>query len=291
MKDIKGFKNLFNVKIPCDEHFDYYIDVLSRTHEFKDINKYIELYENMELICGGNSKDYTHRKSNLIIEYLKSTSAYKNIISDNTLPLSYNKNQFKGDIGQKYLSIDLSQANWQVFKYFDTSDELPGTYNELLDKFDCLDILKYSKNFRQFIFGNLNPKKQQSIQAFFMNSLVKSMSLDNIAFNLVDFKNDEIIITGYDESIYDYINNRKLKFKMTEHMLDSVNTRQFYELGTDNILYKKLYNTNGNRFYIDIKKYVLNEPLDMRDLYFRDNGELAIWYIDKETLKSLLNEQ
>lgn len=290
MKDINRFKKLFGIKTPCEEHFDYYISVLSRTYKYSDIYENIKLYEEAESQFD-NFNDWSHKKSNEIIDYLKSTATNKKLSEGSINKVSYNKKPYKGEFGKKYLSIDLVQANWQVFKMFDDSNELPGTYDELLDKFGCPEVLKRSKNYRQFIFGNLNPKRYQTIQVSIMQSIALLMETEGIKYTVVDLKHDELIITDYDESVYDYINSRKYKFRMEEFiptMVDNVRIREFYELGTDKLLYKKLFTSNGNRLYMDIKKYILEEPLELRDLYFRDNGELALWSDDKELLKSLL---
>lgn len=37
---------------------------------------------------------------------------------------------------------------------------------------------------------------------------------------------------------------------------------------------------NGNLFFIYLKNYILNEPLDIRDLYFKMDGNLAIWNVE-----------
>ena len=37
---------------------------------------------------------------------------------------------------------------------------------------------------------------------------------------------------------------------------------------------------NGNLFFLYLKKYVLNETLDIRDLYFKMDGNLAIWNVE-----------
>jgi hypothetical protein len=42
---------------------------------------------------------------------------------------------------------------------------------------------------------------------------------------------------------------------------------------------------DGNRFYILLKKYILNESLDIRDLYFKVNGHMAIWKTDEINIK------
>jgi hypothetical protein len=37
---------------------------------------------------------------------------------------------------------------------------------------------------------------------------------------------------------------------------------------------------NGNLYYINLKKYITNENLDIKDLYFRVDNRFAIWDVD-----------
>ena len=38
---------------------------------------------------------------------------------------------------------------------------------------------------------------------------------------------------------------------------------------------------NGNQFFMNLKNHIFEESLDIRDLYFRMDGSLAIWNVDK----------
>ena len=53
----------------------------------------------------------------------------------------------------------------------------------------------------------------------------------------------------------------------------------------NNILHKEMVGCNGNRFFLCLKKYIFNEPIDIRDLYFRMDGSLAIWDIQGLEIK------
>ena len=291
MKDISRFKKLFGIKTPCDEHFDYYISVLAKTHKFSNIHDIIKLYEEAEEKYE-NFNDFSHRKSNEIIDYLKTTRAYHKLNEGSVSQVSYNKKPFKAEIGKKHLSIDLVQANWQVFKRNDDLDELPGTYDELLDRYDLPEVLKFSKNYRQFIFGNLNTKRQQKAQATIIQALSLFMNGEMGAkYEVADLKHDELILTDYNQGVFDFVNSRPWKFRITEFLptiVDDVKVYEYYEPGTDNLIYKDLFMSNGNRLYMNIKKYILNEPIELRDLYFRENGELAMWAGDTNLIKELL---
>ncbi len=290
MKDKSRFKKLFGIKVPCGEHFDYYISVLAKTHKHSNLPELVKLYEQAEE-QHDNFNDFSHRKSYEIIDFLKSTITNQKINDMKLFPVQYNKKPFKYEIGTKYLSVDLIKANWQVFKGNDDTNELPNTYEELLDMFKCPEILKHSKKFRQFIFGNLNPKRHQTLQAEIMSAIMYALSANSYIYNIVDHKHDEILICDYDNTIYDFLDKLNCDIRLTEFIPtknDGVQVHEFYELGTDKVIYKDLFGSNGNQLYMDIKKYILEEEIELRDLYFRDNGKLAIWADDKELLKQLL---
>ncbi len=48
------------------------------------------------------------------------------------------------------------------------------------------------------------------------------------------------------------------------------------------IKYRTLFGVPGNQFYFYYKKYILNEPVEIRDLYFWNDNKLAIWVMDPE---------
>ena len=45
-------------------------------------------------------------------------------------------------------------------------------------------------------------------------------------------------------------------------------------------LHKEMVGCNGNLFFLYLKKYVFNEPIDIRDLYFKMDGNIAIWNVE-----------
>ena len=41
-----------------------------------------------------------------------------------------------------------------------------------------------------------------------------------------------------------------------------------------------MVSVNGQQFYLKLKQYITGEPINIRDLYFKQDGKLAIWMID-----------
>jgi hypothetical protein len=294
MKDIKSFCKLFDLNVPNFNEFDYYINQYKKLWRWKDMDDLISLYESAESQIEDIFK-YKIDKSNEIIDFLKNTRAYNELNDDNLIPdLPTNKN-FTLVEGKKYLSIDLKMANWQVLKKYDPSflNELGDTYSQFLDKFNIHPVFHKSKHFRQYIFGNLNPKRQIKAQRVIINDVINRLSgIDGL--NLEFIKNDEVVFSYNDitslqiRELEDIIKNESYNVKIFKTDIKDDFRINIYLDFYENELYRELTGCNGSKYFIFLKKYILNESLDVRDLYFRFDGDLAIWNIDN--LKVELND-
>ncbi len=294
MKDIKSFCKLFDLNVPNFNEFDYYINQYKKLWRWKNMDDLISLYESAESQIEDIFK-YKIDKSNEIIDFLKNTRSYNELNDDNLIPdLPTNKN-FTLVEGKKYLSIDLKMANWQVLKKYDPSflNELGDTYSQFLDKFNIHPVFHKSKHFRQYIFGNLNPKRQIKAQRDIINDVINRLSgVDGL--NLEFIKNDEVVFS-YDDitslrirELEDIIKNESYNVKIFKTDIKEDFRINIYLDFYENELYRELTGCNGSKYFIFLKKYILNESLDVRDLYFRFDGDLAIWNIDN--LKVELND-
>jgi heat shock protein HspQ len=159
---------------------------------------------------------------------------------------------------------------------------------ELLERFNVHPVFFNSKQFRQYIFGNINPKRQIKAQRVIIENLIQSISTysnlqilctksDEVIYQFDDFKDIQEIIKNLDNTLFKY------KIFTVERIEDfRVNT--FYN-NSGILLHKELSGCNGHKYFIYLKKYILNEPLDIRDLYFRIDGDLAIWNIEGLDIK------
>jgi hypothetical protein len=289
MRDIRTFVKLFDLNVPDFEHFDYYISQYVRMKRWSHLHHMIDLYEDFECKVDDPYK-YKIEKSNEIIEFLKSTRAYNELNDDNLIPdYSITKN-FEYSEGKKYLSIDINSANWVVLKKYDPEflNQLGKKYSDLLENFNVHPVFLNSKQFRQYIFGNINPKRQIKAQRVIIEELIKSISTysnlqtictksDEVIYQFDDFKDIEQVILQLDTSLFKY------KIFTIERVEDfRVNT--FYDK-FGNLSHKELSGCNGNKYFIYLKKYIFNEPLDIRDLYFRMDGDLAIWNVEGLKIK------
>lgn len=282
MKDIKGFVKLFDFNIPDYNHFDYYISQLSKLKQWSNIYDLVELYKDFEKNCDDVLK-YKIEKSNQIIEHIRNSHAYQEIICHPMIDLPTTKN-FVYEEDKIYVSIDIIKANYSILKKYDPAhiNDLGDSYEDLLAKFDVHPIFNHSKEFRQFIFGNLNPKRQIKAQREVIEELRKSLS--HLGLEEICVKSDEIIyaVDSFEtaELLSQLVDSNKFKLRVYKvERIEDFRLNTYYDV-LGNELEKALVGCNGTRYYIYLKQLILNEALDIRDLLFKADGNVAIWYIE-----------
>jgi len=284
MKDVKGFCKIFDISVPDHDHFDYYLSQLSKVNRYKELPNWVALYEKAEEEIG-DLYDFRMRKSDEIIKFLQNTRAYNELNLDNLLPDLPTSKTFQYEEGKNYISIDMRKANWSVLKSYDPPfvNELPNSYEELLANFGMPEVFNNSKSLRQYIFGNINPRRQAKAQRVVMQGIIDMFKNSNMILECI--KNDELIysydnISYLKSDILPKIDTARFKTKLftikrvEDFRIDFVHDEE------ENPLYKEMVGCNGNRFFLLLKKYIFEEPLDIRDLYFRMDGNLAIWKLD-----------
>ena len=280
MKDIKSFCKLFDLNVPSYVDFDYYKNLYARLDRWKNMDELISLYGKAEEQIEDIYK-YRLEKTEEIINFIKTTRAFNDLNDDTMIPdLPTNKN-FEYSEGVKYLSIDIKMANWESLKKYDPSfvNELGDSYSDLLNKFDVPEVFHRSKQLRQYIFGNLNPKRQIKSQRVMIEDLMNGLSRYNLKVECV--KTDEVIysfenlaqiadiLLGFDDDIF------KCKV-FTVKIIEDFRVNEYIDV-KNGIMHSDLVGCNGHKYFINLKKYIFKEELDIRDLYFRMDGDLAIW--------------
>ena len=284
MRDVKGFCKLMDISVPEYEHFDYYIEQFSKLEKWKNIKELIKLYEEAEEKYG-DLYEYRIEKSNQIIDFLKNTRAYNELQDDNLLPDLPTTKNFEYSEDKKYISIDINKANWVVLKKYDPefAPELGNSYEDFISKFDVPEIFNHSKQLRQYIFGNINPKRQGKAQRVVTQSILNKynhlnldiacIKNDEVIYSFESFNQIEEILTSVDREIF------KIKLFTVKRIQDFRINTFLSESGEE--LYKEMVGCNGNQFFMNLKNHIFEESLDIRDLYFRMDGSLAIWNVDK----------
>jgi len=282
MKDPKSFVKLFDLNVPSIDHLDYYIEQMSKTQKYKDIKLFLKMYQDVEKEIS-DAYDFRKRKSDEIIEFIKRSNAYNEMCYDKEL-IDYptaRSIEYVEDV--KYFSIDLRNANWTSLKKYDPVhiNELGSDYSTFLKKFDLPDVFIYSKYLRQFIFGNVNPKRIAKVQRNIVQEIVRRYQ-DLLQVECV--RNDEVIFSFKDfreiSDIYNEIDTQKYKTKIfTINRVEDFRIDNLYDISGE-LKHRELMGVDGTLFFIKLKQYITGEKLDIRDLYFRSNGKLALWLVD-----------
>jgi hypothetical protein len=283
MKDIISFCKLFEINIPEYSQFEYYIDQLSKLDKYKNIKELVEKFRTLESEID-DIYQFKVKKSNDIIEFIKTTRAFSELNDDNLIPDYPTTKNFVYDESKRYLSIDIKQANWTILKRYDPDflNELGNSYSELLNKFELPEIFQHSKTFRQFIFGNLNPKRQIKAQRVIIEEIIQKFKSYNLEVACI--KHDEIIYVIDDDitlkNILSEIDYDIFKTKIYRvERVEDFRINSYYDQ-SDNFLHKELVGCNAHLYYLNLKRFIFGEKIDIRDLYFRLDSKLAIWNYD-----------
>lgn len=278
----KSLEKTFGIRIPIDEHKEYYVETLLKSKSYEKLENDIKLFEDFEnsLIDGETEKSIKYK----LMEY--SVSHFIEIFSDKInkwCPIHdfiLEKNEFKPEHGKTYISFDVKQANWTVIKYFLGLKDYPSWEEYTETKLGFPKVFSNSKPLRQAILGQVvNPKKYTRMQEY-----LTYIHLDRIKSILPNYKiafiNSEEIcleIEKDDEDTISLLNIVKFETPMKvdiyrvdihENFGDIVVVKSHYTESFD-FLYKDMYAVNGNRFYLHFKTLILGEEIDDRDLLFR----------------------
>lgn len=310
IKEITEFAKLFKLNIPVEEHFEYYIQTLSQSFEFKDICLLVNQYAEFEEWLQKNGyNNVGHYKMGTVYErikdYLLMTEAMVRCQEFNYSDTKfYERDHLKMYEGNFMLSLDFSSANFQSVKIFDHEKQMKTSWKELCDSLRIHPMISSSKSFRQVVFGNLNPKRFQKIQHYHILKLVEALEVIFPPEDIIFVSHDELVMNlGDDESIANerieqiltavrtikeerlsdgetWMNVNPTIFKMNK-ISKGVYVKTIYFQTIDSIIeaYKTLYGCPGSVYYINFKKHILGEEVDERDCFFIVENRLAKWVL------------
>ena len=192
------------ISIYQEPYFSYFLELYGLMGKYRKLEDTIKA-------CGSEAAflDTYYKVRDRIIQNIKDTKAYelfntcdmsKYNIPAITLPNARKNDVYKEDMsGRYFLSIDMRKANYRVLKLFDHELVLNSkTYEELVSKYTDLEYIKESKYTRQVVFGNMNPKRQVTMEKYYMfNVLEYLLYVSGYPFTEADiavFTYDEIVI-------------------------------------------------------------------------------------------------
>lgn len=298
------------IQILDDSYFDYFINLYE--YNFKSKTKWDKLLNIVNINFNNNAnlfleKYYYYR--NLIIESIENTGSYKDFINSDMNIYNINNSSFKNiknnnvyietNDNRRFISIDLTKANFQSLKYHDSNLVYnTNTYEEFIKYFIGIDntmfvYMKNSKYLRQVIFGKLNVKRQITIQKYIMSMVYDKLINYKLDKYVYSFSTDELVldvtgINGWDRgSIFFNIKNDCLidgiDFHLTSYQLKkhkfkthNDNNVTVYEKHIESEIDNYILKTNERKelmccpsfYYAQIYKLLNNKEIEHEDLLF-----------------------
>ena len=271
------------IKLFDDEIFAYYIDLYDKLFNTK--YKYY-LLETLVSRLGGE-QGFMHEFSSIkdeIIADISSKPVYAKLAEKDSVVVYTPKYQIpdqniytRNFDGKTIISIDIRKANFNALKYFDR--ELVNNakdYEEFISKYTAESYMKESKQLRQVIFGNLLPKKQQSIEKNIIHKICDNI-LDCFDVKLGLAGTDEILILDPPDTI---IMDLMSAFS-TDAILDMIKLDVFkiIHIHPEKPFYAKVSETKvefknvPGVYYPQIYKHYFKMPLVEKDFLFEYEGE------------------
>lgn len=296
--DILQFSKMFSYNIPVGEHAKYYFNQLIKSKQFEKLPAQIEAFYEFQnsLPEGVTAKKFKLDLSDQIVDKLKELGIAEELNKIDLSGHSFQSQTPTYEPGYYYVSVDLNQANWNVYKKFGGLETDLNWEDWIKKEFNAPDAICMSKIFRQIIFGNLNPKRVTKIQEMVTNNNIKQaleaqrrdehegivgVSADEI---IIKFKKDQIMFDSDPASFIKSELPRKFKiFTILE--MPVFNSLIKLEVVHNPIdltpTYKALRDVPGNRFWMYFNTVILGEQLDIleRDLMFLNEGKLAKWVL------------
>lgn len=280
-----AFQKMFKVPIPVPKHAEYYIETLARSEHFQHVPKLMEEFLAFQARCIFSPKKTRLEAMDRVVDGLKATDAYHKIATVGeieTVPKVDKRNEFAD--GQLLISLDLKSANFHTFWRYGLEY---NTWEEVCTAFDVDPLLAQSKSFRQIVFGNLMPKRNQKIQAQLIHKVWEE--LDYQGYPTVFKHHDELIIAAFGPEKDMIRSAKEVVALLGDTLIRAVpQTKQKipgkgqyvvdeYDIDSMDYVKRYLFGVPGNRYMMAFKEHILKEPFDERDRMFVNDGHLAMW--------------
>lgn len=217
---VKDFKLPINVL--KEENFQYLLDLLEPYYKSRTRYKY--LLNILDELGENSFPQYFAKLKSSILDDIKNKDSYKLLGSDNSILNVYNNIKYQDiksgniynneSIDKTFISIDLTKANFQSMKFYNpeiinNKDTYESFISNYIEELKNKDYFLKSKQLRQVIFGNLNPKRQQLISQNLLTELI-DFALE------INIEPEKIKKVGSDEFVI-YIDNENELCEIIEY--------------------------------------------------------------------------
>jgi hypothetical protein len=287
-----------NIDVLQEPHFSLALELYEE--DFSAISKYEEFLHTLEVI--GNEESFVKESellTNGLIDRISENEKYKEFNTLKNKEMSeeiqklkanhkFSKFYHTDNVDKKYLSVDMKQANFNVFKSLGIFDSSYDNYADLIASQTKYKYFAQSKYTRQVIFGHLNPKRARMYMEYTMLKLLDSFSED-IQSKLFAFNTDEIIFQVDSEEEAERITDllytdKEFKFVLNGNTFplnisvfdlyvikDKKEKTYFYK----DYGYKTELKGVPKMFYIQYYKHLNGIKIEDTDLAFYYEGEMA----------------
>lgn len=210
MKDLKKIVDVFekysNYTFPVKSLYSLVVYYCTQQNCLEEFNDYLN---NINKNYNGNIQlyiEYINKLKSHIILTLSTTEEYKNFTkfrSDKTSDRNqYNTSDIWKDefTGKRLISIDLREANFNIFKISTGLMSEYDNWKSYLSTFTNDEFILNSKHFRQSLFGGLSPNRVQSLQKVITLDIAKYLDVQN-TFSILSVNADEVILEILDNKL------------------------------------------------------------------------------------------
>lgn len=295
------------IQAVSNEHIDYAFKLLSRFNKKYEVS-ILNSTDLAQSFCKSEMCDVQEFSKAIrsftqhCMDSVSSLDSYKQF-NEVDMPQNKNNPEFpmysKGlDIyihpndGKRFISIDLSKANFQSLKYvnaFSSYTKPIREYRDFLKEFGnsdnvyLIDYIRLSKSLRQPIFGNLNPKRQQGIEKIMTEQIIQSL-LGNFLTkdDFYGYTKDEIILNdtcntrrladNRFEDVYVLTNTLGFEIHIEDFYLQEIKPYSYWmktDVASGNILSVKKVPVV---YFLQVIKHLIKEPIVEEDMKFLYEG-------------------
>lgn len=255
------------IKVTLEPYFNEYLDILEKDfqaktkyNEFIKLNNEIKSFDEIYYTTRNNIIKHILEKKEYELFNKLDLEKYKSNIKEGNLYIMPNNNKI-------FISFDIVKANFQALKYIDKEIvDNTLTYDEFISQFTDIDFIKKSKYIRQYIFGNLNPKRIIHIEKFLINKVIELSTFESLLhkWEIAVMNKDEIILSLKDGFNFNYESD----YKMIQDVITEMMTLNNIELRGDIFkLEAKTFKTQFDKlYYIYLKKSLLTNQIDYKNI-------------------------
>ncbi len=277
------------------KHVEYALNTFPWIYDYDDAIVCAETWLK-ETGCSVHEFDNaTHRITQNCIDSIQALDSYKQFneqefiaekpICIESIPYYKGLDIYKRNNNSKrFVSIDLSKANLQSFIHGNVIENM--TYEDFLKTYghaDDDDLRWYiggSKHFRQLIFGNLNPKKQQLIEKNLVERILEQLVTKSLISpkDVYGYTTDEIILNWTENvseleskfyaPIYMTCGKYNIKVHIEDFILKNIEPYDFWVKIDPNTLEPYKLKKVPIVYYLQVLKHIYKMDNDEEDLMF-----------------------